>query len=123
MSGHYRRGEASAESWPGRKAGTDHSTTVARAWLREFQKGAAVLCRVFRSAKAGRIAPGGTASKPRTTAFSDLRLYVLTLSFLVTPLLWNDTASAFCGFYVAKADSKLFNQEGLPASPFRTDSW
>ena len=108
MSEHYRRGEASAESWPGRKAGTDHSTTVARAWLREFQKGAAVLCRVFRSAKAGRIAPGGTASKPRATASLNMRLFVLT--FLVTLLLWNGTASAFCGFYVAKADSKLFNK-------------
>ena len=110
MSEHYRRSEASAESWPRRKAGTDHSTTVARPWLREFQKGAAVLCRVFRSAKAGRIAPGGMASQPRATAFLDIRLYVLTLSFLVTLLPWNGTASAFCGFYVAKADSKLFNK-------------
>ena len=108
MSEHYRRSEASAESWPRRKAGTDHSTTVARPWLREFQKGAAVLCRVFRSAKAGRIAPGGTASTPRATACFNMRLFVLT--FLVTLLLWDGTASAFCGFYVAKADSKLFNK-------------
>jgi hypothetical protein len=35
---HDRRSEVSAEAEPGRKAGTDHGTTVARPWLREFQK-------------------------------------------------------------------------------------
>ncbi|HEY7128523.1 MAG TPA: DUF2330 domain-containing protein [Nitrospira sp.] len=38
------------------------------------------------------------------------RFYVLAPVLLVTFLLGNDTASAFCGFYVAKADSKLFNK-------------
>ena len=37
----YRRSEASAEVSPGRKAGTDQSLTVARPWLREFQKASA----------------------------------------------------------------------------------
>lgn len=110
MSEHDRRSEASVEARPRRKAGTDHSTTVARPWLREFQKGAAVFSRVFRSAKPGRIAPGGAASEPRATAFLKTDLYVPALSLLLTLLLWNGTASAFCGFYVAKADSKLFNK-------------
>lgn len=35
---HGRRSEVSAETEPGRKAGTDQGTTVARPWLREFQK-------------------------------------------------------------------------------------
>jgi hypothetical protein len=35
----------------------------------------------------------------------------LTVLFLITGLLsWSGSASAFCGFYVAKADSKLFNK-------------
>ena len=34
----YRRSEVSTEALVGRKAGTDQSTTVARPWLREFQK-------------------------------------------------------------------------------------
>jgi len=37
----YRRSEASAEGSPGRKAGTDRRITVARPWLREFQKASA----------------------------------------------------------------------------------
>ena len=37
----YRRSEVSAEGSPGRKAGTDQSFTVARPWLREFQKASA----------------------------------------------------------------------------------
>ncbi len=56
VSEHYRSSEVSAKAWPGRKAGTDQSTTVLRPWLREFQKD-------FRPAKPGRIAPGGTVSK------------------------------------------------------------
>jgi hypothetical protein len=32
----------------------------------------------------------------------------VTLLFSLLP--WNDTASAFCGFYVGKADTKLFNK-------------
>jgi len=35
---HDRRSEVSAEAERGRKAGTDKGTTVARPWLREFQK-------------------------------------------------------------------------------------
>jgi hypothetical protein len=38
---HDRRSEVSAEAEPGRKAGTDQGTTVARLWLREFQKASA----------------------------------------------------------------------------------
>ena len=110
MSEHHRRSEASTEAWPRRNAGTDHSTTDARPWLWEFQKGAAVFSRVFRSAKVGRIAPGGTASEPRATALLNMHFYVPALSFFVALLLGNGTASAFCGFYVAKADSTLFNK-------------
>jgi hypothetical protein len=62
------RSEASAAAWPGRKAGTDRSTTIVRSWLREFQKGARRdeaerHVRRFRQAKPGRIAPEGTASE------------------------------------------------------------
>ncbi|HEY5627809.1 MAG TPA: DUF2330 domain-containing protein [Nitrospira sp.] len=32
------------------------------------------------------------------------------LTLFVTLLSWNGTASAFCGFYVGKADTKLFNK-------------
>src|SRR6267143_5297150 len=35
---HDRRSEVSAEAEPGRKAGTEQGTTVARPWPREFQK-------------------------------------------------------------------------------------
>ena len=38
---HDRRSEVSAEAEMGRKAGTDQGTTVARPWLREFQKASA----------------------------------------------------------------------------------
>lgn len=33
-----------------------------------------------------------------------------TFTFLLTLFLWTGEASAFCGFYVAKADTKLFNK-------------
>lgn len=39
-----------------------------------------------------------------------IRQFLLTMIFAATLLLWNHAASAFCGFYVAKADSKLFNK-------------
>jgi hypothetical protein len=39
------------------------------------------------------------------------KLLVLSVSFVLCALFgWNDSASAFCGFYVAKADTKLFNK-------------
>ncbi len=38
------------------------------------------------------------------------RPLVLTVTFLSGLLLWSGTASAFCGFYVAKGDTELFNK-------------
>ncbi|MEQ1795759.1 MAG: DUF2330 domain-containing protein [Nitrospira sp.] len=38
------------------------------------------------------------------------RLLVPTLTFLIGLLAWSGDASAFCGFYVGKADTKLFNK-------------
>lgn len=38
------------------------------------------------------------------------RSLVLTLTFLTGLLIWSGSASAFCGFYVAKAETKLFNK-------------
>ncbi|ALA57477.1 DUF2330 domain-containing protein [Nitrospira moscoviensis] len=38
------------------------------------------------------------------------RSLVLVLTFLTGLLAWSGSASAFCGFYVAKADTKLFNK-------------
>ena len=38
------------------------------------------------------------------------RSLVLALTLLTTLVVWSDSASAFCGFYVAKADTKLFNK-------------
>lgn len=38
------------------------------------------------------------------------RPLVLTLTFITGLLLWSGPASAFCGFYVGKADTKLFNK-------------
>lgn len=38
------------------------------------------------------------------------RVIVPTFTFLIGLLLWNAEASAFCGFYVGKADTKLFNK-------------
>ena len=35
---------------------------------------------------------------------------VLTLTFAIGLLAWSGDASAFCGFYVGKADTKLFNK-------------
>ena len=35
---------------------------------------------------------------------------VLALTFFTGLLLWSGSASAFCGFYVGKADTKLFNK-------------
>jgi hypothetical protein len=32
-------------------------------------------------------------------------------SFLIRLFLWSAEASAFCGFYVGKADTKLFNRD------------
>ena len=39
-----------------------------------------------------------------------IRPLVLALTFLTGLLLWSGSASAFCGFYVGKADNKLFNK-------------
>ena len=39
-----------------------------------------------------------------------IRPFVLALTFLTGLLLWSGSASAFCGFYVGKADNKLFNK-------------
>ncbi|TKS61580.1 MAG: hypothetical protein EWM72_00328 [Nitrospira sp.] len=38
------------------------------------------------------------------------RVLVPLLTFVTSLLLWSDNASAFCGFYVGKADTKLFNK-------------
>ncbi len=38
------------------------------------------------------------------------RLVIPTLTFLMSLLVWSGDASAFCGFYVGKADTKLFNK-------------
>ena len=38
------------------------------------------------------------------------RLLVPTLTFFMGLLIWSGSASAFCGFYVGKADTKLFNK-------------
>lgn len=38
------------------------------------------------------------------------RVIVPTLTFLIGLLMWSGSASAFCGFYVGKADTKLFNK-------------
>jgi len=53
-----------------------------------------------------RITPA-CASREQRRLLAHL-LPILTL--FVTLLSWNGTASAFCGFYVAKADTKLFNK-------------
>jgi hypothetical protein len=38
------------------------------------------------------------------------RLLIPTFTFLIGLFIWNSDASAFCGFYVGKADTKLFNK-------------
>jgi hypothetical protein len=38
------------------------------------------------------------------------RVLVPTFTFLIGLLIWSGEASAFCGFYVGKADTKLFNK-------------
>ena len=38
------------------------------------------------------------------------RIIVPTFTFLIGLLIWSSEASAFCGFYVGKADTKLFNK-------------
>jgi hypothetical protein len=38
------------------------------------------------------------------------RLLVLVFAFVTGLLMWSGSASAFCGFYVGKADTKLFNK-------------
>lgn len=37
-------------------------------------------------------------------------LLISTLTLFISLLVWNGDASAFCGFYVGKADTKLFNK-------------
>lgn len=38
------------------------------------------------------------------------RIIVSTFTFLIGLLIWSGNASAFCGFYLGKADTKLFNK-------------
>ncbi|WP_455387870.1 DUF2330 domain-containing protein [Petrachloros mirabilis] len=38
------------------------------------------------------------------------RVFIPTFTFLIGLLFWSADASAFCGFYVGKADTKLFNK-------------
>jgi hypothetical protein len=59
----------------------------------------------------------GHISTPFTISVSSLpkevlmtRPLVLALTFVTGLLVWNGSASAFCGFYVGKADTKLFNK-------------
>ena len=44
------------------------------------------------------------------TEASMRRLIMPIFTFLISLFLWNTNASAFCGFYVGKADTKLFNK-------------
>ena len=52
----------------------------------------------------------GCAGWRQNLGIPNIRFCVLALAFLVTLLIGNGTASAFCGFYVGKADTKLFNK-------------
>jgi len=68
-----------------------------------------------RAREAGDPTPGGGASTVGLLADRTRRPVprLLTLGailFLITIFGWNGTASAFCGFYVGKADTKLFNK-------------
>lgn len=61
--------------------------------------------------------PGGGAStigllgdRARAGASLARTFSVLAATFLISLLFGNGTASAFCGFYVGKADTKLFNK-------------
>ena len=51
---------------------------------------------------------GSIASLPKEVLMT--RPVVLVLMFFTGLLLWSGSASAFCGFYVGKADTKLFNK-------------
>lgn len=51
---------------------------------------------------------GSIASLPKEVLMT--RPVVLVLTFFTGLLLWSGSASAFCGFYVGKADTKLFNK-------------
>lgn len=58
-------------------------------------------------------APSARASQPihsHTKEVLMTRSLVLALTFFTGLFVWSGTASAFCGFYVAKADTKLFNK-------------
>lgn len=46
----------------------------------------------------------------RSTEASMRRLIMPIFTFLISLFLWSTNASAFCGFYVGKADTKLFNK-------------
>lgn len=46
----------------------------------------------------------------RCTEASMRRLIMPIFTFLISLFLWSTNASAFCGFYVGKADTKLFNK-------------
>lgn len=58
---------------------------------------------------AGDPTPGGGASTLGLLADRTRALFAATVVFGLF-LTWTSDASAFCGFYVAKADSKLFNK-------------
>lgn len=65
---------------------------------------------------AGQLSAPASASVPLPVVISSpkevlmTRPLVLALTFLTALLVWSGSASAFCGFYVAKADTKLFNK-------------
>lgn len=60
---------------------------------------------------AGRLLPCVEPQHSFTKEVSMARLLVLTLTLLTSLcVVWNGDASAFCGFYVGKADTKLFNK-------------
>ncbi|MDF0644956.1 MAG: DUF2330 domain-containing protein [Nitrospira sp.] len=69
---------------------------------------------------AGDPTPGGGAST--VGLFADrIRLLFISLIMVGLVVAWSTTASAFCGFYVGKADTKLFNKASEVAIARHTD--
>ena len=63
-----------------------------------------------RARAAGDPTPGGDASTVGLFADRTRHVALAACTFLISLFLWNTDASAFCGFYVGKADTKLFNK-------------
>jgi len=84
-----------------------------------------------RARAAGDPTPGGDASTVGLFADRTRHVALAACTFLISLFLWNTDASAFCGFYVGKADTKLFNKasevviarhDNKRSSPWRTIS-